>query len=503
MLIDIAFLHIIGFWIDYFFVFSLQFKPKSNIMSIKKTLVLLFLGLSSISQVALAQLNLPNFFSDHMVLQRDTKINFWGWGHAGSTIKITGTWFTDTVSSKVNSDGQWQVKLPDGKAGGPHEILIQAGPENITLKDVLLGDVFLCSGQSNMEWSGNQNLQEIIDELPNLNNDAIRLLQVSHIGADHPQDQIPSSWSTLNAETLKPFSAIGYFIAKNINKEENVPVGVINSSWGGTPAETWTAKYLIENDVLLKQYAAAQVFNDYRPHLAGNAWNAMIYPLIGYNLKSVFWYQGESNVGTWPGYNKLMKTMINSWRSAWNHDFPFYFVQIAPFSYNNPTNSAAFLREQQTKTSLELSKTGMAVITDLVDDITNIHPSQKIEVAKRLSDMVLAEVYNHDIKDYKSPYYKTHTRVKNTIEITFDNLADKLQSTGEITDLYIASSDKKFHPAQGKIQGNKLIVWASNVKDPIAVRFGFTETAMPNLFNSRGLPVNPFRTDDWDDIFIN
>ncbi|MGH2622441.1 MAG: sialate O-acetylesterase, partial [Sphingobacterium sp.] len=133
----------------------------------------------------------------------------------------------------------------------------------------------------------------------------------------------------------------------------------------------------------------------------------------------------------------------------------------------------------------------------------NIHPSRKIEVAKRLTDMVLVDVYHREIKDYKSPYYKTHSIHKNTIEITFDNLTDKLKSTGEITDLYIASTDKKFHPAQGKIQGNKLIVWASDVKDPVAVRFGFTETAMPNLFNSRGLPVNPFRTDNWNDVFIN
>lgn len=472
-------------------------------MSIKKILIFFLLGICSVSQLALAQLRVPNFFSDHMVLQRETKINFWGWGYAGSTVKITGTWFTDTVSSKVDFNGQWQAKLPVGEAGGPHEIQILAGEENIVLKDVLLGDVFLCSGQSNMEWGGQQNLQEIITELPTLNNDAIRLLQISRVGAEHPQDQVPNSWSTLNAESLTPFSAIGYFIAKNINKEQNIPIGVINSSWGGTPAETWTAKYLIENDALLKQYASTQAVSDYRPHLPGNAWNAMIHPLIGYNITSAFWYQGESNVGSWPGYNKLMKTMINSWRSAWNDEFPFYFVQIAPFSYNNQTNSAAFLREQQTKTSLELSKTGMAVITDLVNDINNIHPARKIDVAKRLSDMALVEIYNHPIKDYKSPYYKAHTIKNNTVEITFDNLQDKLKSNGEITDLYIASSDKVFHPAKGKIQGNKLLVSAANVKDPVAVRFGFTETAMPNLFNSRGLPVNPFRTDDWDDVFIN
>ncbi len=466
-------------------------------MNLKRLFLLSLLAVFAFQQNVIAQLRIPNFFSDHMVLQRGTEINFWGLAPASSEIKIVGTWFQDTVKAKTNGDGQWRTTLPEGKAGGPYEIKIMANQESITLKDILLGDVFLCSGQSNMEWGAAQNLKEIIDEMPNANNPNIRLLHISRNGALTPQDQISNQWATLSAESLKPFSAIGYFIAKEINAQENVPIGVINSSWGGTAAEVWTPSYLIENDPFLLQRAKAQGANDWRPHNSGVLWNAMVHPFAGYNISAAFWYQGESNVGTWDGYDKLMKTMINSWRSAWNDDFPFYFVQIAPFQYNNKEPLAAYLREQQAKTATELPNTGMVVITDLVDNIKDIHPIQKKAVAKRLADLALAEVYHKPLKDYKSPIYKSQEIKGNSIEISFSNLEGKLTSKGEITDLFIAGADQQFKPAKGKIKGDKLIVESAEVRNPVAVRFGFTEIAMPNLFNSNGLPVSPFRTDQW------
>jgi sialate O-acetylesterase len=466
-------------------------------MNLKKLIILALLAVFGLHQSLYAQLRLPNFFSDHMVLQRGSDINFWGWAPASSNIKIVGSWFKDTVSAKTDGNGEWLAKLPEGKAGGPHELKVIANNESITLTDILLGDVFLCSGQSNMEWGANQNLKEIKDEMPNANNPNIRLLHVSHVGSANPQDDIPNSWKKLSAESLQPFSAIGYFIAKEINSKENIPIGVINSSWGGTPAEVWTPSYLIDNDPFLLQRAKAQGANDWRPHSPGSLWNAMVHPFAGYNLTAAFWYQGESNVGTWDGYDKLMRTMINSWRSAWNQDFPFYFVQIAPFQYNNKEPLAAFLREQQTITAMELPKTGMVVITDLVDNIKDIHPIQKIAVAKRLANLASAEIYNHPLKDYKSPIYKSQEVKGNTIEVSFNNLDGKLTSKGDITDLYIAGEDKEFKPATGKIKGDKLIVESKEVKNPVAVRFGFTEIAMPNLFNSNGLPVSPFRSDKW------
>jgi len=465
-------------------------------LKLKGFLISCLLLAASINQVV-AQLRLPNFFSNHMVLQRETAINFWGWGNAGNQVEITADWFKDTVRTKVDPNGKWITTLPAGKAGGPHRINIHMAGQKITLDDVLLGDVFICSGQSNMEWGGNQNLKEIMDELPTANNPNIRLLQVSKVGAKTPQEQLANAWSTLSAETLKPFSAIGYFIAKEINKDQQVPIGVINASWGGTPAEVWTPEYLILNDPLLLSYAQKQGFAEYRPYENGTLYNSMIAPLKGYNLTAAYWYQGESNVGTYPGYDKLMKTMINSWRSAWNHDFPFYFVQIAPFAYNNQVPLAAFLREQQVKTALELPKTGMVVITDLVDNIKDIHPTLKKEVARRLAELTLVDVYKKPIQDYKSPVYKSQQIKGNSIEISFHYLDGQLTAKGDITDLQIAGADQVFHPAKGTIKGNKLIIQSNEVKSPVAARFGFTEIAMPNLFNSRGLPVSPFRTDNW------
>jgi len=459
-----------------------------------KSLRLGFIASIAMLQTAVAQLRLPHFLSDHMVLQRNTEINFWGWGGANRPVKVIGSWFTDTVSTKVDYNGKWSVKLPEGQAGGPYQLKVISNNETISLNDILLGDVFLCSGQSNMEWGGNQNLKEIMDELPTANNPNIRLLQVSRIAANYPQEDINNSWTTLSAETLKPFSAIGYFIAKELNKELNVPIGVINASWGGTGAEVWTPNHLIINDPFLLKYAKMQDVNPYRPHEGGVLWNSMIHPYAGYNLTAAYWYQGESNVGYYPSYDKLMKALVTSWRNAWNKDFPFYFVQIAPYAYNSKNEpKGALLRELQAKTALELQKTGMVVITDLVDDVKNIHPNQKKEVAKRLSDMTLAEVYDQPIKNYKSPIYKSHEVKGSNIEISFYYAEGGLKSKGDITELEIAGADNKYYPAKGTIKGDKLIVQSKEVKNPVSVKFGFSETAMPNLFNSRGLPVSPFR----------
>src|SRR5690606_12605222 len=235
---------------------------------------------------------------------------------------------------------------------------------------------------------------------------------------------------------------------------------------------------------------------------AGHLWNSMIYPLTPFAISGAFWYQGESNISTWPTYDKLMRTMVNSWRMAWNNEFPFYFVQIAPFAYNNRLPVASYLREQQEKTAKLLPNSQMVVITDLVDDINDIHPIQKRAVANRLSKIALNDHYHRrSDRDYISPQYAGHEVSGNTVTVWFDHLQGGLEVKGdEITELYIAGADRVFHPAIGQIQGSTLKVSSPKVKNPVAVRFGFTETAMPNLFNTQGLPVSPFRTDKWNDL---
>lgn len=456
---------------------------------------LLMLGLSS---EALAQLRLPALFSDHMVLQRETDANIWGWAPANTSIKITGSWSADTVTTVAKADGRWRVVLPTGTQGGPYQLSVQGGGETVKLSNLLLGDVYLCSGQSNMEWSANHQVKEVLDELPNVKNDNIRLLNVARYGADTPQENIHDQWTELSPASLRTFSAIGYFIAKKLEAETGVPIGIINASWGGTAAEVWTPKELIENNEDLKKWASQLEPNPWWPIQSGSLWNGMIAPLAGLPIKAAFWYQGESNVNTWAGYDQLMQLMVGSWRKAWQADFPFYFVQIAPFAYKNDIPKAALLREQQTKTALSLSKANMAVITDLVDNINDIHPAQKRDVANRLADFALVELYDKNIRDYKSPIYKSQEIKDSKIEIDFHFLEGNLVAKGkEITDIFIAGEDKVFHPAKASIRGNKLIVESKQVKAPRAVRFGFSEVAMPNLFNERGLPVSPFRTDDW------
>lgn len=452
------------------------------------------------SSYTLAQLHMPHVFSDHMVLQRDSRANIWGWSSAGSKVNIVGNWNTkDTISTITDHNGRWSTQIPTAQAGGPYTLTIQSIGQTIILKDILLGDIYLCSGQSNMEWGGNQNLPEIIAELPQANNPHIRLLQVNRIGSATPQENILNKWQSLNATSLKPFSAIGYFIAQKLNKETNVPIGIINSSWGGTAAEVWTAKEEIQKDSELLDNSKKVSPDKYRPHETAVLWNAMLAPLQKFNIKGIFWYQGESNVGTWKGYDKLIKTMVNSWRQAWADDIPFYFVQIAPFAYNNKAPLAALLREQQSKTALELPKSGMVVITDLVDNIKDIHPIQKKEVAHRLANIALKDIYGYEEKDIISPIYKNHVVNKDKIEIEFHHLDGNLAIKGkELTDIYIASADQVFHKAQGIVKGQKLIVYNKEIKNPVAVRFGFSETAMPNLFNEKGLPISPFRTDNWD-----
>lgn len=466
---------------------------------LSKSAVFITLFVLSLSS-AFAQLRLPNVFSDHMVLQRETNINLWGSSHPSANIRAVGSWSADTSQTDANANGQWRMQLATPKAGGPYTLTILSNGQKITYTNILIGDVFLCSGQSNMEWGGNQNLKEIMDELPNAKNSNIRLLQIDKYGTYTEQENISTNWQELSAASLKPFSSIGYFIAKKLNRETGIPIGVINASWGGTGAEVWTSKQLVENDTALLNLSKMQTANPYRPHENGVLWNGMIHPIKPYTIAGAFWYQGESNVGSWQGYDKLMRTLVNSWRKEWNTDFPFYFVQIAPYTYNNPIPKAALLREQQNKTALELSKSGMVVITDLVDNIKDIHPVQKREVANRLATLVLADHYKQTLKDYRSPLYKEQKIIKSTIEISFHYLEQGLIVLGgkDVTELFIAGSDKVFHPAKGVMKGNKLIVSAKEVQNPVAVRFGFSETAIPNLFTTTGLPVAPFRTDSWD-----
>jgi sialate O-acetylesterase len=349
-----------------------------------------------------------------------------------------------------------------------------------------------------MEWISHQNLKQIIEELPNSSNNNIRLFHVPKTTSLHKQDDLEGEWKVCSPESLKGFSAVGYFFGKKLQHDLNVPIGLVNASWGGTPAEVWTPDDEINNDDELKKAAALQNKNPWWPIMPGLTYNAMISPLTDFPIAGAIWYQGESNTGTAASYNKLFITMIGAWRKAWQKEFPFYYVQIAPYKYGNK-NIGALLQEQQTKTLL-YPNTGMVVITDLVDNIKDIHPQNKIDVANRLANWALAETYKQNITAYKSPVFKNMEINKNKAVLFFDNTPAGfvVKGGGKATEFYIAGEDKNFLPADVKIEKDRIVVSHKQIKNPVAVRFGFSNTAMSNLFSKEGLPVCPFRTDNWE-----
>jgi sialate O-acetylesterase len=362
----------------------------------------------------------------------------------------------------------------------------------------MIGEVWLCSGQSNMDW-GLGGLEQGKAEAPNATNTKIRFFTVPKTTSQYPQINLEGEWKVCSPDEAKNFSAVGYFFGKKLQGDLNVPVGMINSSWGGTAAEIWTPKEVIENDpVLLAE--AKKIKTDWLgwPIIYSYSYNGMIYPITNFRIKGALWYQGESNTGANATYTSLLSKMIHSWRKEWEYDFPFYLVQIAPYAYGGG-DIGARLREAQSKVAQTVPSTGIVVISDLVDDVKDIHPKNKKDVGLRLANYVLGDHYGKTGFNYKNPTYKSMSVEKDKVIITFNNASQGLMSKdGAPKDFWIAGEDKKFVRADAKIVKNTVVVSSKSVKKPVAVRFGFTNTSTPNLFSKDGLPVDLFRTDDWE-----
>jgi sialate O-acetylesterase len=460
----------------------------------KKIALLICLALLSIC--SFAKIFLPAVYSNHMVLQQHSKIKIWGWSEPAENIAIKPSWDTTTYFTKATSGAKWETVINTPKAGGTFTITVKGNNNSIIIEDVLIGEVWLASGQSNMEMNINWGMK-YDEEVKNAANNQIRFFHIPKSTSIFPLEDVRAEWVVCTAETMKNFSTAAYFFGKKINEQLNVPVGLISACWGGTPAEVWTPEDVVLNDKILKEAAAKLKTFDWWPSTPGYAYNAMIAPLTKFEIAGAIWYQGESNTETAATYQQLFTAMISAWRKKWNNDFPFYFVQIAPYSYGT-NNICALLREAQTK-STALAKTGMVVTSDLVDNINDIHPKLKKEVGERLANYALADNYGKTNIAFKSPVYKTMQIEKNKIRINFSDADKGLMIKGTTaTDFFIAGADKNFLPATVKLEGNTVIVFNKNIKEPVAVRFGFSNTAMPNLFSADGLPVNLFRTDDWE-----
>lgn len=433
-----------------------------------------------------------------MVLQRNSEVAVWGWGDAGSTLKVTGSWNAgDTVAAKVANNGKWITKIKTGEGGGPYTLSV-IGRNTVNVNNVLLGEVWICSGQSNMEWSIDSKVTNGEAEAAMANYPNIRFFDVPRMGADYPQEDCKASWTVCNPKSVRTPSAVGYFFAREIHKNLNVPVAIITSAWGGSPAEVWVREENIANDPILRENAYSEKV-DWWPGKPGTTYNGMIAPLKPYGIAGVLWYQGESNVGTAKTYSHLMETLIKQWRKDFGKEFPFYYVQIAPYAYQIGSKSQ-LLREQQTKLASMVPNTGMVVISDLVDNIKDIHPQNKLDVGRRLANLALAETYGKKLLPYKSPMYKSMTVEKGKVILVFDNAPNGFSAKNKvITGFKIAGEDKKFVDATAQIKGNTIVVSSPNVKIPTAVRFGFDDTSIPDVFSKDGLPVAPFRTDNWEE----
>ena len=453
---------------------------------------LLFLSILGVNLPAEA-VSLPAIFSDHMVLQQNAEVTIWGWANPSEEVTVTGSWDKNTVKTKATNLAQWQVKIKTPAAGGPHTLTVK-GYNTIEVQDILMGEVWLCSGQSNMEWTTRAGVDNAQPEIAKANYPAIRFFTVPRRSADGAQLDVDAQWVVCTPETMPNFSAVGYFFGQKIHENLKMPVGLINSSWGGTPAEIWVnAKAIAENKALAE--AAAKVKEEpYGPYQPGKAFNAMIAPLIPYRIAGALWYQGESNTSNPQNYEKLLPALIQNWRTEWGYEFPFYFVQIAPYSYGDK-NNGVLLRDAQRK-SLSVPNTGMVVISD-VGNIKDIHPRNKIPVGQRLANWALNKTYGKKDIVFSGPLYKSMKVEGNKIRISFDYAETGLVAKGkELTLFEIAGADQQFVPAMAKISGKTVVVSATSVKNPVAVRFAWSDTAEPNLFNKAGLPASSFRTDD-------
>lgn len=625
---------------------------------------------------ARADVTLPAIFSDHMVFQRNDDARLWGKADADESIEIRASWRDDPVAIRADATGHWNATIPTSAAAGPQTITLR-GKNTITLRDVLLGEVWLCSGQSNMEWSVGPavgpGVMNFKDELTRADHPEIRLFQVQHARADKPMDDCTGRWAPCSAETVTAFSAAGYFFGRRLHQELKTPIGLIQSTWGGTPIEYWMSEPTLraipdfaaaldkqpeakvayakalaaweeeckaadagdgkwhaadfddaawrradalsfekldlanfdgvvwfratievasgaagreatldlgaiddedvtwlngrrlgatnvhttpraypvpagalragENTLAVRvrdtggfggfaaspreialridggrlipsnwRYAVgvdakslkprpAQTWND-----ASILYNAMIAPLVPFTLRGVIWYQGESNVNRAFQYRTAFPAMIEGWRRDFRRpEMPFYYVQIAPFEYvrfqRNPpepwTHPSAELREAQLRT-LKTPHTGMVVVSDITDNVADIHPANKQDVGDRLARWALAGPYGRTDVVVSGPLYRSMTVEGGAIRLTFDHVGGGLVARGgDLTDFTIAGEDRKFVAATATIDGDTIVVRAASVPKPVAVRFGWTDTARPNLFNRAGLPASPFRTDDW------
>lgn len=439
----------------------------------------------------MANVSLPNFFSSGMVLQRNSEVKLWGWGNPKEDIKITPSWNNQVYQTVTASTAQWVLTIPTPKEGGPYTISIK-GYNEIILKDILIGEVWLCSGQSNMEMAVSWGIDNGEEEAQKANNPNIRFFAVPKISAAFPQNNLPGNWQNCTPETMRYNSAVAYFFAQRLQQDlGNIPIGLIISAWGGSPAEIWVPESIILKDDVLLKAAQKLAPSEYSPVEPGSAFNAMINPLIGYKMAGVIWYQGESNVGS-TVYEKTFATLIQTWRELWKDSFPFYYAQIAPFQSGENHFCGVEIRNAQRKV-LQLPNTAMVVTSD-ISTIDDIHPKNKKAVGVRLANLALVNIYKTTSVIASGPLFRSVMTKKGKLVLNFD-FAKGLKFKGNSNQFEIAGKDGIYYPAQAKIVKETIELQSEQVEHPQKVRFAWGNTAQSNLFNEADLPASSFESE--------
>ena len=468
-------------------------------------LIISFLWQISFSQ---QHLKLPALVSDNMVIQQSTQINIWGWADKNNKVEIRPSWNNIAISTSSNKEGKWKTTLQTPKAGGPYSIKISNNKDTITLENVMVGEVWLASGQSNMEMPVKGYASEPINGNNELilhsKNPKIRMITIKRNSSPQAVEDFVGSWKEASPNNTGDFSAVAYVFAQKLNRVLDIPIGIIHSSWGGTPVEAWTQKESIDEVVTAEEkqtFSYNSNKNKRDQDAPSQLFNGMIHPLLNYKIKGVIWYQGESNRNHPKVYQKTFPLMIKNWRQMWNNDrMPFYYVQIAPYGrYDDKVNSA-LLRETQLKTLDLLDYVGMAVTLD-IGEYSSIHPAEKIKVGERLSYWALANDYNIKGIQFSGPVYKSYEIDGDKILLSFDYAPMGLSSYEQpLNDFQIAGTDKVFYSAKATLLINgKVEVSSEKVSKPKAVRYGWKQYLKGSLFNTYGLPASSFRTDHWED----
>lgn len=515
-------------------------KHRPSMTSPLSSRVLPFLAISTLlSAPAWADVRLPAVISDNMVLQAEAKANVWGWADPGE--KVTAKFGGQSLSTEADTSGAWSIKFDEMKPGTTGELAI-SGKNALTIKNVLVGEVWVCSGQSNMEFV-TRNAVNAAQEIAEAKFPEIRMFTVKRDASTEAKQDCMGKWEVCSPETVGAFSAVGYFFGRKLHQDLKVPVGLIHTSWGGTPAEYWTPPQILNADPEFQHFASdwektkanyPKAKEQYDKDLAawkevsekakaegkpvpqqprapkgndavgspGCLFNAMIAPLVPYTIQGAIWYQGEANASRAKEYQRLFPTMIVSWRRVWGTEFPFLFVQLANFNARRvePTGQPedsqwAELREAQLLT-LELPRTGMAVAIDIGEG-NDIHPKNKQEVGRRLALSAEAQVYFREV-EYSGPIISSSQEEEGKIRLSFRNAEGlKAADGGKIKGFAVAGEDRKFAWADVAIEGDHLVVSSSDVPKPVAVRYNWADNPSGNLVNSAGLPASPFRSDRW------